>query len=167
MQCWKSSLVVTERVGPKTRGSSSAPDLWIIIEPLAPGPRNRQGPIQKDTYLHWKQAPSKSSKLHCKTTHANRPAKQEHTQENQKTAFSVQLLTCVWLFATPWTAAHQASLSITNSQSLLNSWPLSQWCLPNISSSLMPLSSGPQSFPASGSFKVNQLFSSGGHSSGA
>ena len=32
---------------------------------------------------------------------------------------SVQLLSCVWLFVTPWTAAHQASLSITNSQSLL------------------------------------------------
>ena len=32
---------------------------------------------------------------------------------------SVQLLSCVWLFATSWTAAHQASLSITNSQSLL------------------------------------------------
>ena len=31
---------------------------------------------------------------------------------------SVQLLSCVWLFLTPWTAAHQASLSITNSQSL-------------------------------------------------
>ena len=30
---------------------------------------------------------------------------------------SVQLLSCVWLLATPWTAAHQASLSITNSQS--------------------------------------------------
>ena len=33
--------------------------------------------------------------------------------------YSVQLLSCVWLFATPWTAARQASLSITNSQSLL------------------------------------------------
>ena len=32
---------------------------------------------------------------------------------------SVQSLSRVWLFATPWTAAHQASLSITNSQSLL------------------------------------------------
>ena len=31
---------------------------------------------------------------------------------------SVQLLSCVWLFVTPWTAAHQASLSITNSQIL-------------------------------------------------
>ena len=33
--------------------------------------------------------------------------------------YSVQLLSCVWLFATPWTAARQACLSITNSQSLL------------------------------------------------
>ena len=32
---------------------------------------------------------------------------------------SVQLLSCIQLFATPWTAAHQPSLSITNSQSLL------------------------------------------------
>ena len=31
----------------------------------------------------------------------------------------VQLLSCVWLFESPWTAAHQASLSITDSQSLL------------------------------------------------
>ena len=31
---------------------------------------------------------------------------------------SVQSLSCVWLFVTPWTAAHQASLSITNSRSL-------------------------------------------------
>ena len=32
---------------------------------------------------------------------------------------SVQLLSCVWIFVTPWTGAHQASLSITNSKSLL------------------------------------------------
>ena len=32
---------------------------------------------------------------------------------------SVQSFSCVWLFVTPWTAAHQASLSVTNSQSLL------------------------------------------------
>ena len=35
------------------------------------------------------------------------------------TVCSVQLLSCVWLFVTPWTAAHQASPSITNSQRLL------------------------------------------------
>ena len=36
---------------------------------------------------------------------------------------SVQLLSCVRLFATPWTAAHQASLSVTNSQSVLKLMP--------------------------------------------
>ena len=37
---------------------------------------------------------------------------------------SVQLLSCVWLFATPWITAHQASLSITNSQSSLRLMPI-------------------------------------------
>ena len=62
----------------------------------------------------------------------------------------VQLLSHVRLFATPWIAACQASLSITNSQVYSNSCPWSWWCLPNISSSVVPFSSCPQSFPASG-----------------
>ena len=63
-----------------------------------------------------------------------------------------------------WTATHQASLSITSSWSLLNSCPLSQWCHPTISSSVVPFFSHFQSFPASGSFPMNQLFTSGGQS---
>ena len=63
----------------------------------------------------------------------------------------VQLLSCVWFFATPWTAAHKASLSFTISQSLLTLNPLSQWCHPAISSPVAPFSSSPQFFPASGS----------------
>ena len=43
-----------------------------------------------------------------------------------------------------------------------NSCPLSQWCHPTISSSVIPFSSCPQSFPASGSFQMSQLFTSGG-----
>ena len=43
-----------------------------------------------------------------------------------------------------------------------NPCPLSQWCHPTISSSVVPFSSCPQSFPASGSFPVSQLFTSGG-----
>ena len=43
-----------------------------------------------------------------------------------------------------------------------NSCPLSQWCHPTISSSVIPFSSHLQSFPASGSFPVSQLFTSGG-----
>ena len=48
-----------------------------------------------------------------------------------------------------------------------NSCPLSQWCHPTISSSVVPFSSCPQSFPASGSFPMSQLFTSGGQSIGA
>ena len=47
----------------------------------------------------------------------------------------VSSLSCVQLFVTPWTAAHQASLSSTVSQSLPKLMPLSQWCYLNISSS--------------------------------
>ena len=48
-----------------------------------------------------------------------------------------------------------------------NSWPLSWWCIPTISSSVVPLSSCPQSFPASGSFQMSHLFASGGQSIGS
>ena len=48
----------------------------------------------------------------------------------------------------------------------LNSHPLSQWYHPTISSSVVPFSSCPQSFPASGSFPMSQLFTSGGQSIG-
>ena len=43
-----------------------------------------------------------------------------------------------------------------------NSCPLSQWCHPTISSSVVPFSSCLQSFPASGSFQMSQLSVSGG-----
>ena len=47
-----------------------------------------------------------------------------------------------------------------------NSCPLSRWCHPTISSSVIPFSSCPQSFPASGSFQMSQFFASGGQSIG-
>ena len=79
----------------------------------------------------------------------------------------VQLLSHVLLFTTPWTAAHQASLSLTISRVCSNSCPLSQWCYLIISSSTVPFSSCSQSFPASGSFLKSQLFASGGQSTRA
>ena len=48
-----------------------------------------------------------------------------------------------------------------------NPCPLSRWCHPAVSSSVVPFSSCPQSFPASGSLPVNQLFASGGQSIGS
>ena len=134
---------------------------------------------------------------------------------------SVQSLSRVQLFVTQWTAARQASPSLTNSRCLLklmaiesvmplvihiyiihylsvqfinsvmsdylrphglqharppfpspaprvypNSCLLSQWCHPTISSSVIPFSSCLQSFPASWSFQMTQLFPSGDQSIG-
>ena len=47
-----------------------------------------------------------------------------------------------------------------------NSFPLSRWCHPAISSSVIPFSSCPQSLPASNCFPMSQLFASGGQSTG-
>ena len=79
---------------------------------------------------------------------------------------SLQLLSPVRLFATPWIAARQASPTIIISQSSLRLSPLSQWCHPAISSSVVPFSSCPQSLTASESFPMSQLFAWGGQSTG-
>ena len=79
---------------------------------------------------------------------------------------SVQVLSRVWLFATPRTAACQASLSITKSQSLPKLMSIELVMPSNISSSVIPFSSCLQSFPASGSFPMSQFFASGGQSIG-
>ena len=78
----------------------------------------------------------------------------------------VQLLSCVWLFVTLWTTACQASLSITNSWSSLRLTSIESVIHPAISSSVVPFSSHPQSFPASGSFQMSQFFTSSGLSIG-
>ena len=80
---------------------------------------------------------------------------------------SVQSLSHVRPFATPWIAARQASLSITNSRGVhSDSRPSSQWCHPAISSSVIPFSSCPQSLPEAESFPMSQLFSWVGQSIG-
>ena len=76
---------------------------------------------------------------------------------------SVQSLSHVWLFATPWTAARQASLSITNSRSLLKHMSIDAI---QPSHPVVPFSSCPQSLPASESFPMSQLFTWGGQSTG-
>ena len=76
------------------------------------------------------------------------------------------LLKHVLLFPTPWTAAYQASLFFTISQSLLKFLSIESVML-TILSSNSPFSFCLQSFQASGSFPVSQLFTSGGQSIGA
>ena len=77
---------------------------------------------------------------------------------------SVESLSPVRLFTTPWTAACQASLSIINSSSLLKLKSIESVMPSSISSSVVPFFSHLQSFPASGSFQKSQFFTSGGQS---
>ena len=72
----------------------------------------------------------------------------------------VQSLSRVQLFATPCTACPTTPGAYSNLR------PLSQWCHPTISSSVIPFSTCLQSFSASGSFPRSQFFSSGGQSIG-
>ena len=73
----------------------------------------------------------------------------------------------IWLFATPWTAAHQASLSITNSWSLLKLMSIESIMPRNHLILCRPLLLPPSIFPASGSFPMSWLFASGSQSIGA
>ena len=77
-----------------------------------------------------------------------------------------QSLSYVQLFTIPWTATHQAFLSITNSRSLRKLMSIKLWCHPTISSSVISSFSSLQSFPASGSFPMSQFFALGGQSIG-
>ena len=80
----------------------------------------------------------------------------------------VQSLSRVRIFATPWTVAHTRFPCHSLSPRVCsNLCPLSQWCHPNISSSVTPFSFCLQYFPASESFPVSQLFVSGGQNIGA
>ena len=80
---------------------------------------------------------------------------------------SVQLLSHVRFFVTPWTAARQASLSITNSQSLLKLISVESVMPSNHLILVIPFSSCLEYFLASGSFPMSQFFASAGQSIGA
>ena len=80
---------------------------------------------------------------------------------------SVQSLSRVQLFANPWTAARQASLSVTNSRSPPKPMSFESVMPSNHLILCRPLLLLPSSFPASESFQMSQLFTSGGQSMGA
>ena len=85
-------------------------------------------------------------------------------RKNVTAVLVVQSLSHVWLFATPWTAAHQASLSFTISQSLLRLMSTESVMPSNHLILCCPIPSYLQSFPASGSFSMSKFFTSGGQS---
>ena len=80
---------------------------------------------------------------------------------------SVQSLSCVRLFVTPWTV-YSTRLPCTSPTPGVysNSRPSRRWCHPTILSSVIPFSSRLQSFLASGSLQMSQFFTSGGQSIG-
>ena len=80
--------------------------------------------------------------------------------------YSVQSLSCVRLFATPWTTARQASLSIANSWSLHKLTSIELVMPSNHLILCHPLLLLPSIFPASQSFQMSQFFASGGQSIG-
>ena len=80
--------------------------------------------------------------------------------------FSSVQFSRIWLFATPWITARQLPCPSPTLGVHSNSCPLSRWCNPAISSSVIPFSSCPQSLPASGSLPMTQLFTWGGQSIG-
>ena len=77
--------------------------------------------------------------------------------------FSAQLCPMLWHYGLWHT---RPSCPSPPPRACSNSCPSSQWCHPTVSSSVVPFSSCPQSFPASGSFQMSQLFTSGGQSIG-
>ena len=79
---------------------------------------------------------------------------------------SVQSLIRVQLLATPWITARQPPYPSPTPGVHSDSRPSSLWCHPAISSSVVPFSSCPQSLPASESFPMSQLFTSGVQSTG-
>ena len=86
---------------------------------------------------------------------------------NHKPMFSsVQPLSHVWIFATPWTAACQASLSITNSRSPRKPMSIESVMPSNHLILCCPLLLLPSSFPASGSFRMSQFSASSSQSIG-
>ena len=79
---------------------------------------------------------------------------------------SVQSLSRVWHFATPWIEHASPPCPSPTPRVYPNSCPSSWWWYPAISSSVVPFSSCPQSLPASGFFPMSQLFARGDQSVG-
>ena len=123
---------------------------WQVTPVFLPG--NSQGQRRLEGYSSWSPKESSMSEV---TVHA---CIHMYT--------SVQLLSSVQLFATPWNAACQASLSITNLRRLLKLMSIES-VMPANYFNLIPFFTCLQSFPASGSFPMSQFLASGGQSIGA
>ena len=107
--------------------------------------------------------------LSAKSPEAVKENTKEETQKSWAVMSSVQFSSVAQSCPTPCNPMDCSTPglpSITNSGVYSNPCPLSRWCHPTISSSVIPFSSCPQSFPTWGSSQISQLFASGGQSIG-
>ena len=120
---------------------------------------------EKNTQLSWRRIP-----FWCLQDNASAKKSQSGQTCWSKSRFPMEILLLLFSYSvvsdsvTPWTPARQASLSFTNSRSLLK---LTSIKLVMPANHLVLFSFCPQSFPAWGSFPVSWLFISGGQSIGA
>ena len=124
--------------------------------------------------------PGKFHGLHSPWDQKESHMTEQHSFSLSKTTLknNKMLITGISLFSSGQLLSHSASLQPYGLQHARspcpsptpgvysNSCPLSPWCHPTTSSPVVPFSSCPQSFPASGSFPMSQLFTSGGQSIG-
>ena len=115
---------------------------------------------------HWVFAASAQSCPSGGTSTENRPSDLASEPWPGGASSSVQSLSRVQLFVTPWTIAARPSCPSPAPGVYSNLRPSSQWYHPTISFSFFPFSSRLQSFPASGSFQKSQVFAPGGQSIG-
>ena len=129
-----------------------------------------QAPLSMAWILEWVAMPSSRGSFSPRApTHvsssfctAGRVYTTEQLGSHEQYQFSsVQLLSHVWLFVTPWTAVHQASLSITNSQSLLKHMSIESVMSSNHLIFCHPLLLPPSIFPSIKVFPVSQLLALG------
>ena len=132
-------------------------------------PSSTEGPSHRNPFLNrWIQCFTRQNKAPKHEKWVNPIVLGSRRIKAKGFQFSAfQLFSPVWCYATPWTAAPQASLSTTNSQSLLKLMCIESVIPSNHLILCRPFSSCPQSFPASGSFEMSQLFTSGSQSIGA
>ena len=125
---------------------------WLSEEGLQTVEKRREakGKGEKERYIH----------LNAEFQRIARRDKKAFLSEHCKEISSVQSLSTVWLFMTPWTAAHQVSLYITNTQSLPRLISIESVMPSNHLILCHPLLL--QSFPASRSFQMSSLFASCG-----
>ena len=124
------------------------------------------------SYIHFSKEGIQVAKMHMKrysTSLINREMLIKATMRYHLTPIRFSQFSCSVVSNSLWTHELQhARLPCPSAtpRTYSNSCPLSQWCHPTISSSVVPFSSHLQSFLASGSFPISQFFESGGQSIG-